>query len=377
MKRSSIRLVLAVSLVTSGCARHLESSDDMAASQLPPVDSAAFHIDSAMAVSLEVRTVILHAEPRELRTIGKVQFDESRLARVLAPVAGQVSELQVNVGDRVQEGEPMFFLRTPGAAAAMKEAMGALHELDLADKTLAMTQDLYGQQAASRIELQQAEADVDKRRLRVYQTEASLGAIGISAPYDLGLDPRVPVTSPLTGAVIERRLTEGQYVQVGETPLVTVADLSTVWVVSEALESDVRFLHVGEPADVSTTAWGDEQFRARVAWVGDVLEPSTRTVQVRFQVKNPEQKLRPEMPATVLLRDTAEQAITVPPSAVFTESDQSFVYIAIDDHTFARRAVEASVDARGSCRILRGLKEGDRIVTTATSLSTTCAAGGR
>jgi cobalt-zinc-cadmium efflux system membrane fusion protein len=362
----SIGLLLAVSLATSGCARRLESSGDMAAAgTLPPVDSAAFHIDQAMAVSLEVRPVTLHDEPRALRTTGKVQFDESRLSRVLAPVAGQVSGLHVNVGDRVQEGEPMFYLRSRDVAAAMEDAMSALHDLDLAEKTLAMTQDLYDHQAASRIALQQAEADVAKGHLRVYRTEASLGAIGISAPYDLSrLDPRVPVTSPLTGAVIDRHLTEGQYVQPDSTPLLTIADLSTVWVEAEAFEREVRFLRVGESADVTTTAYPDEQFHARVAHVGDVLDPSTRTVKVRFQVANPELKLKPEMFATVLFRlDEAEQAITVPASAVLTEGDKSFVYVAIDDHTFARRAVEVSADARGSCRILRGLKEGDRIVT--------------
>jgi multidrug efflux pump subunit AcrA (membrane-fusion protein) len=305
----SIGVLLAVSLATSGCGRRLESSGDTAtAAPLPPVDSAAFHIDQAMAVSLEVRPVALHDEPHELRTTATVQFDESRLARVLAPVAGQVSQLHVNVGDRVEEGEPMFYLRSRDAAAAMEDAMGALHDLDFAEKTLAITQDSYDHQAASRIALQQAEADVAKGRLRVYRTEASLGAIGISAPYDLSrLDPRVPVTSPITGAVIDRHLTEGQYVQPDSTPLLTIADLSAVW-------------------------------------------------------------------------------ITVPASAVLTEGDKSFVYVAIDDRTFARRAVEVSADARGSCRILSGLKEGDRIVTTGavllrgqetTSLSTTGGAGGR
>jgi membrane fusion protein, heavy metal efflux system len=314
----SIGLLLVVSLATSGCARRLESSGDTAAAKAPPpVDSAAFHIDQAMPVSLEVRPVALHDEPRELRTTAKVQFDESRLAQVLAPVAGQVSQLHVNVGDRVEEGEPMFYLRSRDAAAAMEDGMGALHDLDLAEKTLAMTQDSYDQQAASRIALQQAEADVAKDRLRVYRTEASLGAIGISAPYDLSrLDPRVPVTSPLTGAVIDRHLTEGQYVQPDSTPLLTIADLSTVWVEAEVFGPEVRFLRVGESADISTTAYPDEQFHARVAHVGDVLDPSTRTVKVRFQVANPELKLKPEMFATVLFRlDEAEQAITVPASA--------------------------------------------------------------
>jgi cobalt-zinc-cadmium efflux system membrane fusion protein len=335
------------------------------ASALPPDAVALVRIDPSMTEAVRVAPVGLRTVPREIRTTGKVQFDEGRVARVLAPVAGQVVGLHVNVGDRVARGETLFSLNSREASAAIEEALNARHDFDLAEKTLTMTQDLFDHQAASQIALQQAATDVVKSRVRVDRTAAALTAIGLPTAEDLGrLDAKVPVTSPLAGAVIDRHLSDGQYVQPDPAPLLTIADLSTVWVEADVFERDLRLLRIGESAEVQTTAYPDERFVAKVAYVSDVLDPATRTVKVRFVVANSRLRLKPEMFATViLLVEDAEQALTVPASAVIAEGEKSFVYVAIDDRTFVRKAVEAAADAPNSRRIIRGLKAGDRVVT--------------
>jgi cobalt-zinc-cadmium efflux system membrane fusion protein len=329
-------------------------------------NGATVRIDPSMASSVHVEVVTLHDVPRQLRTTGTVQLDESRVARILAPVAGQVTGLHVNVGDRVRQGETLFSLNSRDAAAAIEDAIDARHDLALADKTLTMTQDLFDHQAASRIALQQAQTDLNKARSRIARVDATLAAIGIQPRNDLDrLDALVPVNAPMAGVVLDRKVSERQYVQPDPNPLLTIADLSSVWVEADVFERDLRLLRVGESADVQTTAYPDSRFNARVARVGDVLDAGTRTVKVRFQVANASLRLKPEMFATVtLLVDDTERAVTVPAAAVLTEGERSFVYVAIDDRTFARRFIEVADESRDSRRVLRGLAPGDRVATT-------------
>jgi cobalt-zinc-cadmium efflux system membrane fusion protein len=256
-------------------------------------------------------------------------------------------------------------LNSRDAAAAIEDAIEARHDLALDEKTLTMTQDLFDHQAASRIALQQAQTDLNKARSRIARADKALAAIGIQTDRDLDrLDALVPVNAPIAGVVLERKVSERQYVQPDPNPLLTIADLSSVWVEADAFERDLRLLKVGESADVQTTAYPDMRFNAHVAHVGDVLDPATRTVKVRFQVANSSLRLKPEMFATVtLLVDDTEKAMTVPATAVLTEGERSFVYVALDERTFVRRFVEVASDSRDVRRILSGLKPGDRVAT--------------
>ena len=361
-----IALVLAA-LGLSSCAR---SSAEPAAAQGAPDSQPAdvtrqVHIDQSMAASIRVAAVELKSVPRLLRAAGKVQFEENRLARVLAPVAGEVTGLRLKVGDQVRKDQTLFSLNSRDAAAALEDHVDAHRDLDLAEKTLAVTKDLFDHQAASQLSLEQAQNDVAKAKTKVNRTEAALVAIGLSADDAAGgaIDARVPVISPIAGAVIETKVTEGQYVQTDSTPLMTIADLSEVWVDADVFERDVHLVHVGESAVVTTTAYPDDQFRARVERISETLDPATRTIKVRFLVSNPTLRLKPEMFADVVLAlESTEEAISVPTSAIFTDGDRVFVYVAIDNVTFARRSIDAVSESADRRRILRGLSPGDRVV---------------
>jgi cobalt-zinc-cadmium efflux system membrane fusion protein len=361
-----IALVLAA-LGLSSCARSsAEPAGGQSAADSQPADAARqVHIDPSMAGSIKVAAVELKSVPRLLRAAGKVQFEDNRLARVLAPVAGEVIGLRLKVGDQVRKDQTLFSLNSRDAAAALEDHLDAHRDLDLAQKTLAITQDLFDHQAASQLSLEQAQNDVAKAKTKVNRTEAALVAIGLSADDAAAgaIDARVPVVSPIAGAVIETKVTEGQYVQTDSTPLVTIADLSEVWVDADVFERDVHLVHVGESAVVTTTAYPDDQFRARVERISETLDPATRTIKVRFLVSNPTLRLKPEMFADVVLAlESTEGAISVPASAIFTDGDRLFVYVAIDNVTFARRSIEAVSESADRRRILRGLSPGDRIV---------------
>jgi cobalt-zinc-cadmium efflux system membrane fusion protein len=323
---------------------------------------AVVRVDASMASTLKVAPVVQHAIARELPASGRVQCDDARIARLAALVPGQVRGLRVSIGDEVHQGDVVFSLNSRDAALAIEDRVDATRDVDLAAKTLAMNKDLFEHKAVSRIVLDQSQTDYDKARARLERTETALSAFGLGAEANSAV---IPVASPLAGTVLERHISEGQFVQADSAPLIVVADLSSVWVMADVFERDLSSLHTGDAATVTTAAYPNEEFHARITHIGDAVDPATRAVPVRLVVANPQGRLKPEMFATIRVDIGAtEPALTLPSSAILTEGDHDFVYVEIKPGVFARKPVEVSVEAGDERRVKGGLTAGDRVVTT-------------
>jgi len=175
----------------------------------------------------------------------------------------------------------------------------------------------------------------------------------------------VVIVSPITGSIIERHVTDGQFVQADSMPIIAVADVSTVWVLGDVFERDLHLVSAGDEATITTTAYPGEGFTGRVNYVSDAIDPMTRTAKVRVSVPNPRSRLKPEMFASIALGvGTSSPALTVPASAVFTENGHSWVYVSTKAGHFARRLIDVEQDEGGDRRVLNGLRAGDRVVTS-------------
>ena len=371
MRVSVVGAVLCTAMVGVGC----RTRDVQATAAAPAKDAAPPSQQPAGVVRLpqESLTHIKVDEtrggdgPQALTATGRVQFADDRIARILPPVSGQVQQLRVQLGDAVHAGEVLFMLNSRDVAAAFAEHTSAHRDLDLAQKTFAMTQDLFDHQAASKLSLQQAENDVAKQTARLQQDEQVLRVLGVDMPESVdpsAIAPRVPVRSPIGGVVIERAVTDGQFVDTQAQPLLTVADLSTVWVLADVFERNLRDISLGQRAEVTTTAYPDERFLARIAQIGNVVDPETHTVSVRFLVTNANGRLKPGMfAAASLYLPPGGNALTVPATAVFMEDGKSYSYVQTNDRTFVRREVSTMPDGGDRVRVMAGLRAGEKVVT--------------
>ena len=184
-----------------------------------------------------------------------------------------------------------------------------------------------------------------------------------------GVRALVPVRSPISGIVMERNLTQGQFVQGDSTPLITVADLSTVWVLVDVFEQDIHLVHPGQRVQVTATAYPDRHFTAQVDRISDRVDPDSRTLKVRLLVSNPGLLLKPEMfiTASVTVSETTP-GVTVPSTALFTEGDRSYAFVAVGERRFVRREVHATPAGEGRMRVTSGLSPGDPVVSDGTLL---------
>jgi cobalt-zinc-cadmium efflux system membrane fusion protein len=278
-----------------------------------------------------------------------------------------VQSLRLNVGDTVRQGETLFVLSSREVAAAVAEHLAAQKDLELSEKTFTMTQDLFDHQAASRISLQQSENDFAKARAKVAQTEEVLRVLGFDegALRNSAVVPsRMAIRAPIGGTVTERSITSGQFVGTDSTPLMTIADLSTVWVQADVFERDIHSIAAGQRADVTTAAYPEDHFSAQVARIGTVVDPQTRTAKMRFVVANPGLRLKPGMftEATVQLRRSSA-ALTAPAKAIFVENGKSYAYVQAGTSQFSRREVATIAGSGNRVRVTKGLAAGDRVVT--------------
>jgi cobalt-zinc-cadmium efflux system membrane fusion protein len=339
--------------------------DDKTASKAPPSDSV--ELEPAMMANVKVEPVRVEASRPLLTATGKVQFNEDQTVRVLAPLPGQVQDLKLRVGDSVQKDQVLFSIKSREVSALVTDYIQSQRDLDLAQKTHTMTKDLFEHQAASKISLQQAEGDLAKAQTHLAQAEEALRVLGLDpkeAEKDGGLRSLIPVHSTLAGLVIERAVTNGQFIQADSTPLLTITDVSSVWVLVDVFERDIHLVHVGQKVVVVATAYPDRRFTATVERIGDKVDPETRTLKVRLLVPNPNLLLKPEMFISASLELSAgTAAMTVPTTAVFTEDSKNYLFAAAGERSFARREVLTAPDGEGRLRVTSGLHSGDRVVT--------------
>jgi cobalt-zinc-cadmium efflux system membrane fusion protein len=292
---------------------------------------------------------------------GRITFDEDRTQRVATPIDGRATAIMVKLGDRVKPGQSLIELSSPQVGQLQADAQKTQQDMMVAQKTVDRVHKLKVDGAVSEKEVGQAEADLQKAKADVGRTAAQLRSIGISAS-----DPAVAVAirAQVAGTVVERNVLVGQEVRAdATTPLMTVTNLETVWVNADVYEQDLGLITSGAVVNVKVPAYPGDTFAGTVAHLGDVVDPTSRTVKLRCVVPNPNGKLKPEMFAKISLADAqGKQVLVIPARAVLNEAGK-FRVIVVDGNTFRPVGVDVGPEVDGRVRVLSGLKTGDKVVT--------------
>lgn len=321
------------------------------ASAVQPGPSVALGADAIRATGIGTLPVVSGELSHEIRAVGAIQADETKLVHVAARVPGRVERLHANyTGEAVRRGAPLYDLYSPELVATQREYLLALEN----------RQRLAGAGAdasAGAESLLSAARD----RMRLWGiTESQIRELEKTRRPDLALS----FPSPISGTVLQKNVIAGQYVQEG-TDLYLLADLSEVWLVAQAYESDLASLRVGQPAGTTVNAYPGRSFAGRIAFIEPVLDPQTRTARVRIVLPNPRGELKPGMFADARLQIPLGHRLSVPRSAVIDTGTRQVVYVETAPGTFAARDVKVGSTAKDRVEILEGLSEGEKVVSAA------------
>ncbi|HEX4150861.1 MAG TPA: efflux RND transporter periplasmic adaptor subunit [Steroidobacteraceae bacterium] len=313
---------------------------------------------SALRKALTVEPVAARPVNAKLALPAVVESDPARTAAVLTPLAGRLVALKVSLGDRVKKGQLLALIDSPDFGQAYDDDAKAADSLKLADKNLERQQGQHDIGASSERDLDQAKSDRAQALAEYTRTQARLRTLGTSA----GKSPLLAVAAPMSGSVTALSVAPGDMINDPTQTLLTIANLSTVWVTALVPEKDVRNVYKGQRAEVALSAYPDQVLEGKVLFVSDVIEPDSRRNKIRIAFANESYALKPNMFATVTLSGPPKAEIVVPSSALLMNNDRTSVFVATAPWTFQRRTVDADLDGGSTVGIRSGLAAGDRVV---------------
>ena len=312
-------------------------------------DPEAVHLTKEAAQLANVLTsVVTRQNPvMEVRLYGKVQADERLLQSQVAHISGRIEKLLINfTGEKVQKGQALALLYSPELITAQQELLEAA-------KTKQSHPAIY---------------EAAKEKLRQWKLpESQIAVIENSG----NIQNNVEVVSDITGIITARRVNNGDYVSQG-TVLFDVADLSRLWVMFDAYESDLQFLQQGDKLEYTVQALPGNIFSGKISFIDPVIDPVTRVAKVRIETGNQSGKLKPEMFVTGIVKarlDEYRNMLVIPRSAVLWTGERSIVFVkqaGTGEHVFKLREIGLGPMLGNSYVVTDGLTEGEEIVTRGT-----------
>ena len=357
-----------------------------AAGSSAAVPPGAFRPTPRQLATLKISPVTSLIFQSEILTDGKIAINADKTTPVFSPYSGRVTKVMANLGNMVRPGTPLLAIAASEFALAQNDLLAATSALDTARSQLRLAQaneqrkhGLYDAKAGSLQDWLQSQADLVtaesnlraaetavglvRNRLRILdQSDAQIGVL----EKEKTMNPVTVVVAPIGGTVIDRQVGLGQFVQANAgNPVYSIGDLSTVWLVANVREADAPRVQLGAPVEVRVLALPQRVFKAKLTYVGALVDPNTHRLTARAEIPNQDGMLKPEMFATFSIGKGGESAApAIPESAIIYEGDTARVWVAQDDGALAARSIQTGRTSNGRVEVVAGLTAGEKVVTS-------------
>jgi Cu(I)/Ag(I) efflux system membrane fusion protein len=315
-----------------------------------------------------VKTIKVALRPMQkvVRTVGRLEPDERKLATVNTKIEGWIEKLYANeTGSYVKKGEPLAEIYSPELVATQQEFLAALkwanqsagartsgNQSTASELSRMLTADAAATLAASRQRL--LLWDISDKQIR--EIEASGKTVRTLTLY-----------SPVNGFITQKMAVSGMKVMPGEK-LFDVADLSSLWVIADIYEYELPLIKVGDKAVITLAYLPGKELSSQIDYIYPSISAETRTVKVRLKLANPESKLKPQMFGNVEIRINLGRKLMIPESAVIDTGAGMVTYVDLGNGSFEPREIKTGLRTEGYIEVLRGLKDGEKVVAAATFL---------
>ena len=324
----------------------------------PGLASVSIAPEARERMGLTLGTVEKRMLTRDLRTSARIVPDETRLYHVTVKVEGWIEHLhEVTKGAFFKKGVPLMKIYSPELVTAEQEYVVALQNHA---KILAQGD------AGNADNVKDAEILVGSARRRLELLDLPAAQIK-NIEFSGQAQKEMTLYSPVNGWVEEISVAAGHKIMQGES-LMVMADYSGVWANADVYETDLSFVKIGMPVELTLPYYPNKAFRGDVSFISPTLDPETRTVKVRMNIPNPDLLLKPEMYATARLSYQLGERLAVPGSAVMFTGDRAYAFRDAGDSKLVPILVKTGIRSDGYFEVLSGLNEGDRVVTSANFL---------
>ncbi len=327
---------------------------------------------SPLRGKLTVGPVAQREIQRKLVLPAVVEADPTRTVKVLPPVTGRVTDLMVQLGERVVQGQDLAVIDSGDLAQVFSDIEKARSVLTLTKKGLDRQLGLEKAGGAAIKDREQAQSDYDQAVAELERAQSRLRAMGVPAepppyPPPQAGEGRVggrllTLKAPAAGSVIDLQVARGAFLNDATAAIMTIANLGTVWVTANVPEKDTALVTRGQDVDVVFYAYPGEVFAGKVLFISDVLDPDTRRTKIRIAFDNPDMKLKPNMFADATFLAPRQTMQVVPTQALVLKDETDRVFVEVAPWTFEARPVEVGFQQSDQAVVEHGLKAGERIV---------------
>jgi cobalt-zinc-cadmium efflux system membrane fusion protein len=306
------------------------------------------------------------AIPETLDLAAKVQADPTKVVRIFPPASGRVVAIKVKPGERVRRGQSIATLSSSDVASAQSDFAKANIEAERTTRVVDRQKILFEHGAAAEKDYIDSRAQADAARAELARARQRLQLLSVSPS---AVTDQVALVTPASGVVLDVGAAPGEFSKSLESanPLVTIADLSTVWIVGDVYEKDVSKIARGTPLRITLQAYPGKEWNSHVDSISGTLDPTTRTLKIRSVLPNRDQRLKPEMFGTIHVKAGTHQALVVPQAAIIREGSTATVFVRVAGKP-EQRTVTVGETVDGSVEVLTGLKAGDEVAAEGAEL---------
>jgi cobalt-zinc-cadmium efflux system membrane fusion protein len=333
-----------------------------------PTNPNEVAITPALAQNLKFGTPEIAEVDGTLQVAAHVETDARRIARVGSQVSGRILQLLVFEGQKVKAGTALAMLHSTDLSDTQRALIKAASQRGLAEASVKRAEQLVEADVIGRAELERRRAELLQANTEVESCRTQLRGLGMTENQihelesNRKLSADYPIVTPRSGTVLKREITVGQVVQPAD-PAFTIADLSSVWIVANVPEEDAGSLQKDMEVQVRIPALFQQKMSGRLAFVSPIVDPATRTVEVRMDVANPDGLLKPDELATMVLTGHADHKLTVPNAAIVREENQDYVFVQNGPRTYTLRQVSLGDEEHDRRIVLSGIAQDEHIVT--------------
>jgi Cu(I)/Ag(I) efflux system membrane fusion protein len=326
-----------------------------------PAEVPQVEISPEQQQLIGVKTAMVAMKPLQkvIRTVGRIDADERKLATINTKIEGWIEKLHVDyTGRYVKKGEPLAEIYSPELLATQQEFLSALK---LASRSKPANKDAYGELIAK-----DAGALVEAARERLHLWDITESQIQKIEETGKPIR-RLTLYSPVSGYVIQKMAILGMKVMPGEK-LFDIADLSTLWLIADIYEYELPLVRVGDTARIILSYFPGKEISSKIDYVYPAVSAETRTAKVRFRLSNPGGRLKPQMYTNVDIKINMGKKLAIPESAVIDTGVRQVVYVDKGEGAFEPREVMLGMRAEGFVEVLSGLKAGEKVASSANFL---------
>jgi len=306
----------------------------------------------------------------DIQTTGTVDWDADHTTQAITQVNGPISRILVDLGTPVKAGDPLLYVSSPDVANAVAAYRKARNREDFTRRVMERQKELLDRGAVAAKDYESNVADYNDATTDVQNGLQALKIFGITkdaldAAQQQGkpITPELAVRAPIDGAVIQKLVSPGQFVQAGATACFMLSDVAKVWVQGHIFDRDLPSIRVGDEVEETNAAF-DQTFRGKISYIGAFVDPATRTTPVRIVTDNPKGLLKKDMFVNAVIHTSSKRNIVVVPVAAILRDAQNepLVYVQTETGKFAQRSVTIGATQQGSVEITSGLVEGEKVV---------------